>query len=62
METDAVPIERGWLDVLLDESRAPRGFWRKGPTQLPLHTPAHLGLVGPHHYHMVRHPLPAARE
>ena len=56
METDAVPIEHGWLDVLLDESRAPRGFWRKGPTQLPLHTPAHLGLVGPHLYHMVRRP------
>ena len=52
METDAFPVQSGWLDRLLEESQSPRGFWRKGPTQRPLHTPALLGMVGPHHYHM----------
>ena len=52
METDAFPVQRGWLDRLREESTSPRGFWRKGPTQRPLLPPDMLGMVGPHHYHM----------
>ena len=35
LETDAFPVQNGWLDRLREESVAPRGFWRKGPTQVP---------------------------
>ena len=45
METDAFPVQSGWLDRLLEESQSPRGFWRKGPTQRPLHTLRHTAQV-----------------
>eukprot|EP01047_Picozoa_sp_COSAG01_P002545 COSAG01_NODE_68_length_28978_cov_182.027777_6_plen_496_part_00 len=52
METDAFPVRRNWLTRLRAETAAPRGFWRKGPTQRPAHPAGLLGVVGTHHYHM----------
>ncbi|KAL1524750.1 hypothetical protein AB1Y20_019633 [Prymnesium parvum] len=49
METDVYPIINNWLPLLYEEARAPRIFWRKGPSQQS--DLAH-GMVSTHHYHM----------
>jgi hypothetical protein len=49
METDLVPVQPQWISRLLEEARAPRGFWRKGPAQQPR---LQHSMVSTHHYHM----------
>ena len=49
LQADVVPIQPLWLERLVEEAVAPRGYWRKGPAQQP--RLAHA-MVSTHHYHM----------
>jgi hypothetical protein len=50
METDVFAIKPNWAARIVEESKFPRGFWRKGPQMLPLFNT--VSMVSSHHYHM----------